>query len=428
METGDLILVSVDDHLVEPPDVFAEHLPARWADAAPRVVRKDDGTDVWVYGDLEIPNIGINAVAGRVPEEYGIEPTSYDELRPGTYDVDARVQDMDAGGVLGSMCFPSFPGFAGRFLSAGAVEPEAALAVLQAYNDWHVDTWCAAHPGRFIPQCLVPLWDPALAAAEVRRVAAKGCHVVSFPENLEPLGFPTVYNRVWDPLWQACSEEGTVVSLHFGSSGEVGATVADAPIDVMLTLSPINVIKAATDLVWSHVLLRFPDLRVALSEGGIGWIPYFCDRIDGVYDKHRAWTGQDYAGRRPSEVFREQVIFCFIYDNPGLRLRDAVGVDRITWELDYPHSDSPWPHGPENFMEAAVRAGLSEDEIHDISHRNAMRHFRYDPFSLHDPADCTVAALRARAAHVDTTPKSFGRRESLDKKADVVMDLLGAKR
>ena len=128
MNARDLILVSVDDHLVEPPHMFEGRLPARYADAAPTVERRADGSDVWVFNGSVIPNIGLNAVAGRPKEEYGVEPTAFDEMRPGCYDVHERIKDMNAGGVLGSMCFPSFPGFSGR-LFAACEDKDLALAV-----------------------------------------------------------------------------------------------------------------------------------------------------------------------------------------------------------------------------------------------------------------------------------------------------------
>src|SRR5437870_13422872 len=137
MELDDLILVSVDDHVVEPPDMFDRHLPDRWRGVAPRVERRHDGTDVWVYDGNEIPNIGLNAVAGRPPEEYGMEPTSFDELRSGCYDIHERVRDMNVNGVVGSMCFPSFPNLCGQ-LFARSSDKELGLAVLRAYNDWHI--------------------------------------------------------------------------------------------------------------------------------------------------------------------------------------------------------------------------------------------------------------------------------------------------
>ncbi len=173
MRADDLILISVDDHLVEPPDMFDAHIPPAHRDRAPKIVRQDDGSDVWVFNDAVIPNIGLNAVAGRPKEEYGIEPTAFDEIREGCWNIDERIKDMNAGGVLGSMCFPSFPAFSGR-LFAAADDKDLALAVVRAYNDWHVDEWCGAYPGRFIPMGLPVLWDPQLAADEVRRLAEEG--------------------------------------------------------------------------------------------------------------------------------------------------------------------------------------------------------------------------------------------------------------
>jgi len=401
----DLVLVSVDDHVVEPPDMFERHLPAKWRDVAPRVERKPDGSDVWVYDGNTIPNIGLNAVAGRPPEEYGMEPTSFAELRPGCYDVAQRVRDMDANGVVGSMCFPSFPNLCGQLFSR-STDLDAGLAVLQAYNDWHIDDWCGAAPGRFIPLMLPPIWDPELMAAEVRRCAAKGCHAVSFSENPSKLKLPSLHDAHWDPFWQACVDEGTIVCLHIGSSSKLVITAPDAPVDVLITLQPVNIVQAAADLVWSPVLRRFPDLRIALSEGGIGWVPYFCDRIDWIYTRHHPWTGQDYGGRLPSEVFLERVVLCFIDDPAGTANLDRMNVDTVCWEADYPHSDSTWPISPETLWPSID--GLTDDVIDRITHGNALRHYRYE---LPGPREeCTVGALRARAADVDVAPRAASSR------------------
>ena len=156
-----------------------------------------------MFDGAEIPNIGLNAVAGRPKEEYGIEPTAFDEMRPGCWDIDERIKDMNAGGVLGSMCFPSFPGLLRAGCSRPADDKDLALAVLRAYNDWHVDEWCGTYPGRFIPMGLPVLWDPELAADEVRRLAAKGVHSLTFTENPATLGYPSFHNDHWDPLWTA---------------------------------------------------------------------------------------------------------------------------------------------------------------------------------------------------------------------------------
>jgi predicted TIM-barrel fold metal-dependent hydrolase len=411
MQPDDLILVSVDDHVVEPPDLFEGHLAPEHMDQAPKVVHKDDGTAVWVYEDQEIPNIGLNAVAGRPPEEYGVDPTSFEEMRPGCYDIDERVRDMDVNGVLGSMCFPSFPQFCGQ-LFARTEDKTVARRMVQAYNDWHIDEWCGTHPGRFIPLAIPTLWDPELMAEEVRRVAAKGCHAVTFSENPEKLGFPSLHNPHWDPFWQACSDEGTVVCLHIGSSSQVVITALDAPIDTLITLQPMNIVLAAADLLWSPVLRKFPDLRIALSEGGIGWIPYFLHRVDYVYQHHKAWTNQDFGDMLPSQVFNERIITCFIDDPVGLEIRHHLNIDNITWECDYPHSDSVWPNAPETVAKSL--AGVPDDEVAKITHGNAMRIFQYDPFRHIDRADATVGALRARAADVDLTMRSNGRGKQHD--------------
>jgi predicted TIM-barrel fold metal-dependent hydrolase len=408
MHLEDLILVSVDDHVVEPPGLFDAHLPKKWRDRAPKVVHKDDDTDVWVFEGTEIPNVGLNAVAGRPKEEYGVEPTSFAEIRPGCYDIHERVRDMNANGVLGSMCFPSFTGFAGK-LFANAADKELAHALLMAYNDWHVDEWCGTYPGRFIPMVLAPIWDPRLMAEEMRRVAAKGCHSVTFSENPEKIGLPSLHDEHWDPFWAACADEGTVVCLHIGSSSQVVITSVQAPIDVMITLQPMNIVQAAADLLWSPVLRKYPSLKFALSEGGIGWVPYFLDRVDRTYEMHKAWTHQDFRDKLPSQVFREHVITCFIDDPIGIEIRRHIGIENITWECDYPHSDSTWPQSPETVVK--YLGDLPDVEIDAITHGNAMREFRFEPFAHRTKERCTVGALRAEAGDVDTTPRARGIRK-----------------
>ena len=404
MHPDELIMVSVDDHVVEPPTLFDGRLPAKFQAQAPHVERLPNGSDVWLFNGTQIPNIGLNAVAGRPKEEYGIEPTAFDEMRPGCFDIDERVKDMNAGGVLASMNFPSFPGFSAR-LFAACDDKELALSVLRAYNDWHIDEWCGSYPGRFIPMALPVLWDPELCAEEVRRVAAKGCHSLTFTENPAKLGFPSFHSESWDPLWKALCDEQMVLSIHLGSSGELAFTAPDAPIDVMITLQPMNICSAASDLLWSRVLKSFPDIRIALSEGGTGWIPYFLDRIDRTYDMHRGWTGQDFGDKLPSEVFRQHFLTCFISDPIGLQLRHQIGMDNIAWECDYPHSDSSWPNAPEEL--AQVAADIPDDELEKITWRNASRWFTFDPFVHRTREQSTVASLRAESQGHDVSIQSF---------------------
>ncbi|MDP6371895.1 MAG: amidohydrolase family protein [Vicinamibacterales bacterium] len=404
MDMDDMVLVSVDDHLCEPPDMFDGHLPSKWRDEAPRVLHTDDGNDVWTFNGAVIPNVGLNAVAGRPKEEYGIEPTAFDEMRPGCFDVHERIRDMDAGGILGSMCFPSFPGFAGRLFAA---HPDKAFAtdLIRAYNDWHIHEWAGAYPDRFIPMALPMIWSPEECAAEVRRVAELGCHSMTFTENPVPLGEPSFHTDHWDPLWEALVDCDTVLSIHLGSSGQLVFTAPEAPMDVMIQMQPMNISTAASDLLWSTVPRRHPDLRIALSEGGAGWVPYFMDRADKTYEMHHLWTGQDFGDLLPSDVFRRNFLTCFIRDPVGVALRHEIGIGNLCWEMDYPHSDSSWPESPEDL--AQVFAGVSDEDIDRITHLNAMDWYSFDPFANRDRSECTVGALRAAAGDHDVSIQSL---------------------
>src|SRR6266576_4136728 len=395
MNKDDMILISVDDHIVEPPDMFKNHLAKKYLDEAPRLVHNPDGSDTWQFRDVVIPNVALNAVAGRPKEEYGLEPQGLDEIRPGCYDVHERVKDMNAGGVLASMNFPSFPTFTARLFATDDVD--LSLALVRAYNDWHIDTWCAAHPGRFIPMAVPAIWSAELTAEEVRRVAEKGCHSLSFTENPATLGYPSFHDDYWDPLWKACCDTNTVLSIHLGSSGKLSIPAVDSPPDVMITLQPMNIQSAAADLLWSRVLKEYPALRIALSEGGNGWIPYFLERVDRTFEMHATWTLQDFGGKLPSEVFREHFLTCFISDPLGVRLRHDIGIDNICWECDYPHSDSMWPGAPEELWDVLEREQVAAEEINKITHENAMRWYHFDPFTHITREQATIGALREAA-------------------------------
>jgi len=247
-------------------------------------------------------------------------------------------------------------------------------------------------------------------AAEVHRLAANGCRAVTFSENPAHLGLPSLHSDHWDPFWAACEDEQTVVCLHIGSSSQLVVTAEDAPMDVLITLSPINLVQAATDLIWSPVFRKFPSFKIAMSEGGIGWIPYFLDRIDYVYEHHQAWTGQDFGDKLPSQLFRERVITCFIDDPAGVKMRHDIGIDTITWECDYPHSDCTWPTSPERLMKSLD--GVPDDDIDKMTHVNAMRDFHFDPFAYRPREQCTVGALRAEATDVDISVHQVRKRYS----------------
>ena len=389
-------IVSVDDHVVEPPHVWERWLPAKHRDKGPRVERRGIGTmrhvgggtyeqtfdsdgpqaDCWVYEDLVYIHKRHVAAVGFDRDEMTMSPMTYDEMRPGCYDPKARVDDMELNWVEASLSFPSFPRFCGQtFLEAK--DRELAEACVYAYNDWMVDEWCGDSGGRLIPLPIIPLWDAELAAAEVRRNADRGAHAVCFSEIPAVLGLPSIHTGDWDPFFTACAETGTVVCMHIGSSSKMPATSADAPVAVAATLSFGNAMSSLTDFLFSGVLVRFPDLKLAYSEGQIGWIPYILERADDVWLEHRAWGGvRDIVPEPPSTYYYRQVFGCFFRDRHGIESLETVGVDNTTFETDYPHTDSTWPHTKKVAQE--LMAGLPDDVVHKLVRGNAIRMLELD--------------------------------------------------
>ncbi len=402
MKMEDMIIASIDDHVSEPPNMFDNHLPEVWKSKAPKLVKKKDGSDWWTYGDFVLPNVGLNAVVGRPKEEYGMEPQNYEEIRKANYDIHARIDDMNANGVLSSLCFGTVCGFAGDMFSNNG-DRKTSLRMIQAYNDWHVDEWAGTYPGRIIPMTIIPYWDMKLAVEEIERNVKKDVHAITFTDNPYKRGFPPIHDEYWEPLWKVCNDNKVVINCHIGTGSEPPVPSPLTPQNGWIVAMPISISTGAADWLHLEALQRYPDLKIALSEGSIGWVPYLLERADYVYTDH-IWTGFDFKGKTPSEVFREHFITCFIKDKYGLKNYQEIGEDIITYECDYPHSDSTWPYSPEQLWENGV-SELPDSVINKITHENVFREYSVDPISLLGRQNCTVGALRAQATHVDVTPK-----------------------
>ncbi|MDA2972574.1 MAG: amidohydrolase family protein [Actinomycetota bacterium] len=336
------LIISADDHIVEPPHTFEGRMPTRFGDRVPHVIEKD-GQEIWLYDGKEIPNVGFNAVVGRPVSEYSFEPARFSEMRRGAWDIDARISDMNLNGVYGSVNFPSFlPGFSGQRLQLG-VDPELARAAVEAWNDWHIDEWAGRYPGRMIP-CQIPwLSDPNEAADLIRRNAERGFKAVTFSEAPDKLGLPSIHSGYWEPFIAACAETGTVINLHIGSSGQSPATCEDAPPDVVGVLFFAYAMHAAVDWLYSMYPVKYPNLKICLSEGGIGWVAGLMDRLDHMLSYHSmygTWTGD----MTPAEVLKRNFWFCAVEDPSAFVQLDRIGVENVLLESDYPHCDSTWPN------------------------------------------------------------------------------------
>jgi predicted TIM-barrel fold metal-dependent hydrolase len=334
-------VISVDDHVVEPPHLFDTWLPASLRDRGPRLVESESGAQVWEFEGERYSQVGMNAVAGRRPETVRLEPFRFDQMRPGCYDVHARVKDMDLGGIWAMLNFPSqITGFCGRVF-AFARDAEVGKACVRAWNDWMYEEWYRAYPDRIIPGGITYLADPAEAVREIERNAARGFTSVTFPERPHAIGLPSLWQRDhWDPIIRACAETGTVISLHVGSSGMHPTPAGGPALQLGATMFGQLSLGACSEWLWSEYPVKHPDLKIAMSEGGIGWVPMLIDRLDNIIDRSGYGLGWP---ERPADVLRRNFWFCTLDDPSTVALRHVIGVDHIMLETDYPHGDGTWP-------------------------------------------------------------------------------------
>jgi predicted TIM-barrel fold metal-dependent hydrolase len=200
---------------------------------------------------------------------------------------------------------------------------------------------------------------------------------VCFSEIPPKLGLPSIHSGDWDPFFTACAETETVVCMHIGSSSQMPATSGDAPVAVAATLSFNNAMASLSDFLFSGVLVRYPTLQLAYSEGQIGWLPYILERADDVWREHRAWGGVKHlVPEPPSTYYYRQVYGCFFRDRHGLESLERVGVDNITFETDYPHTDSTWPDTKQVAMQ--LMGDLADDDVYKIVRGNAIRMLSLD--------------------------------------------------
>jgi predicted TIM-barrel fold metal-dependent hydrolase len=395
------MIVSPDDHLVEPPHLWVDRLPTKYADVMPRVRRlhgvstkRDDvpwfeecdgpeagWADVWCYEDKRVVTTQAAAAVGYDRDEIRLlNPLTFDDMRPGLYQPSARLADMDLGGVEASLCFPNvFVRFCGQqFL--WAKDKELALFCVRAYNDFVVDEWCAGSGGRLIPCGIVPLWDADLAAEEIQRNAARGIRTVTFSELPPYLGLPSIHTDYWDPFFRACEETSTVVAVHVGSSSQLPMTSVDAPAAVIHALPANNSAAALVDWICGAMPVRFPGLKYLMAECNIGWIPYYLGRLDVIWDHNRAYTGiAESLPNPPSSYFKDHIFCTFFNDAFGLRQLSEIGEDNVMFETDYPHGDSTWPHSIDVVRQQAEAAGLSSQTTEKVVRGNAARLFGLDP-------------------------------------------------
>jgi predicted TIM-barrel fold metal-dependent hydrolase len=383
--------VSLDDHVIEPPDTWSSRLPARYRDVGPRVeelpvgtaeldggrFRERPGTEgplvsFWRYEDLFMSVKRLSTAVGFPGVPITLDGVRYEEIRPGCWQPGPRLADMDLNWTEASLCFPNFPRFCGQTF-AEAADKELALLCVRAYNDWMVEEWCGGSGGRLLPLCLVPLWDADAAVAEVERNAARGVRAIAFSEIPAYLGLPSVHSGYWDKFFATCAATQTIVCLHIGSGTKMPRTSDDAPDAVSVSMGFGNCVGSLADFIFSGVLQRNPNLKLVYSEGQIGWIPFFLERADDIWETHRGWSlDLDAVPEPPSTYYYRQVYGCFFKDFHGVESIGRVGVDNVTFETDYPHADSTWPD----------TKALAEDMFRDLDAESTRKVVRGNAIEL----------------------------------------------
>jgi len=398
----ELEIISVDDHIVEPAHLWQDRLPAKLRGQGPRIERArwgdmslghgaayhqemtDDGEwgDYWVYEDRIIyvhkrhVAIPLDATPDGDLQRFDrlkmpIAPLTYDEMRHGCYEPKARVEDLAAAGVDGSIAFPTFPRFCGQTFMEGT-DLDLGLECVKAYNDYMIEEWCAGSDGHLIPLCLIPLWDIDLAVAEMLRNAERGARAICFSEIPTHLGLPSIHTGHWDPLFAAAEATKTTLCMHIGSSSKMPSASPDAPASTAIMLSCNNSMASLADFLFSGVLVRFPELKLSYSEGQIGWIPYALERADDTWEYHSPWTNaKETIPEPPSTYYRGRIFGCFTNDVHGLHNIDAVGEDNVCFETDYPHTDTTWPWAQREI--ARMTAHLTDAQRYKVYRGNAIR-------------------------------------------------------
>lgn len=366
-------IISVDDHVVEPAHLFADYMQPELAERGPQLIETSQGHQVWQFEGQIYTQLGMNAIAGRRPGGEIMEPFRFDQMRPGCFDVGARVRDMDLGGVWASLHFPSqITGFCG-LVFAKAEDGEVGHDAARAWNDWFYNEWYLEYPQRIVPGGITYLGDAQLAAAEIRRNAERGFVSVTLPERPHLVGLPSLWDSAfWDPIIAACVDTDTVISLHVGSSGIHGLAEDGPRIQVGATLFGSSSLAAAADWLWSEYPLRNPDLKIAMSEGGIGWVAMLMDRLDNMVD--RSGYGAGWA-ERPADVLKRNFWYCTIDDPSTIDTRHRIGVENITVETDYPHGDSTWPTTQDVIEE--VWGHIPANELRMMCSENAAALYRH---------------------------------------------------
>jgi uncharacterized protein len=388
--TRDISVIDADTHVVEPYDLWTSRVSVqRWGDRVPHVVWSEKmEADVWVAGNEFLGLAAGIATAGfeQAPPDL---PKRWDQLKPEVWRAEDRLDLMTRYGIHAAVLYPNVSGFgAGRFVNMAGSDPDLALSVIKAYNDY-VAEFCQTDPSRFVAVMAVPFWDIEVALAEMERAARLAHKGIIFSQQPELYGQPTLAARHWDPIWAAAQEMQLPVNFHISSGASIDAQVIPPEAGVRANfaarpvLNFVNNCQAITKMIAGGVCHRYPELRVVSVESGIGWIPFALQSLDWMWENSGVAKEHPEYDLLPSDYFRRQVYGCFWFEQ-GDTLRaalDFLGEDNVLYETDFPHpaSMSPGPASqalsPKEFIERHLTS-FDERTLQKVLHDNAADLYR----------------------------------------------------
>ena len=365
--------VSADGHVVEPADLWTTRMDTRFRDRAPRIESRPEA-DYYVIDGLAPFAVGLEGVtmedkiAGQIETVVGHR---HSETRPGAWDPQARLADQQLDHLRAEMLYPGAFGLQFWTITDAAYQREC----FRVYNDW-LSEFCAAAPDRLLGAGLLPFRGPvAWACEEAQRAAQKGLRSLSIPADIADQSYA---DPEFTPLWETLQEIGLPVSIHSGTTtGEPFATKFErigmgmGIVNTKISL-PMN---ALAGLIWGAIPQRYPRLRFVIVEGGIGWIASLLGLMDHWWKDHYRWM-EPKLDEPPSHYFRRQFWATFEDDRAGILTRELLGVDRLMWGSDYPHTEGTFPYSQEQVTQDFL--GVPEGEVYQMVAGNATTLYGLD--------------------------------------------------
>ena len=360
--------VSADGHVVEPADLWTTRMDKRFRDRAPRVESREEADYYIIEGLTEFP-VGLEGVTmeekiqGQVTTPKG---RRHAETRPGAWDPQPRLVDQERDHLRAEVIYPG--GFGLQFFHVQ--DAEYQREIIRVYNDW-ISEFCSAAPDRLLGSALLPMRGPVeWAVEEAERIAKlKGISTVLIPAEVERSYAHADYN----PMWDALQDIGLPVATHSGTGTGEAIFAKMARLGTGLGVTDNKVLqpmRAMADLIWGAVPQRYPQLRFVIVEGGVGWVASLLGFMDHWWNDHRLWM-EPKLDEAPSTYFKRQFWATFEDDRAGILTRELVGVDRLMWGSDYPHTEGTFPYSQEQIMRDFL--GVPEAEVYQMVTGNAAQ-------------------------------------------------------